>query len=98
MLFKDFSSTNYIDAFTGPQLTDSVIGFSNAGQTETFTFNAAGLSFLEGKLGGTAVICVREYTNEYLDVTPTNPDRLGMYTVETGTVSRRPFLTINGWG
>lgn len=61
-----------------------------------FTFNAAGLAYIQTVLGATAKLCAREYDKDYLDVNfgLFETYKNGCYFAEEATVAYRPTLSI----
>ena len=87
------------DAYTDPFFDHITwtLGAGDADQINTFTLNAAGLTYIEGQFGGTAKLCAREYTHDYLDVDPApGPTftQCGMYYSNSGIAGNRPTLKI----
>lgn len=78
------------DAFTGAYFRQILWTSSD----NNFAFDAAGVAFIQSKLGATAKLCLREYYHDYLDITPTVLERCGLYFSNHSTVSRRPKLII----
>ena len=63
--------------------------------TNLFDLDAAGRAYVEGQLGGTAKFCLREYTKEFLNITPTGPEAgNGMYFANHGVEKFRPYIVV----
>ena len=85
-------STADFDQFTG-------LFFATQSWTDTFntfTFNAAGIAYIQSVLGSTAKLCAREYDHDYLDVEPGIGITYagGMYYADTPLDDDKPLLTI----
>lgn len=60
-----------------------------------FDLNAAGKTYVRSKFGSTAKFCLREYTKDYLNVTPTDAGAgNGMWFQDSTGASRRPRITV----
>lgn len=85
--------------FTGAEFghVTWALGGGGVPAANQITFNATGLTYLNTVLGGTAKLCLREYTYDYLNVAPAaGPPyfRNGMWYQNTATVANRPHLDL----
>ena len=70
---------------------------SGAPVDNVFTFNAAGIAYIQSVVASTAKLCLRDYPYDYLDVDPggTGYDyRNGCYYADDGRDNRIPKLTV----
>ena len=90
-------STADYNNFTGAEFghVTWALGGGGVPAPNQITFNATGLAYLTTVIGGTAKLCLREYTYDYLNAAPAaGPPyfRMGMWFQETATVANRPHL------
>lgn len=78
------------DSFTGPSL-GNVASWDDAGWN-VFTFNAAGLAYLNSVKTGTAKIVLREYDSDFLNVDLAIDSELGAYYADDATY--KPFIVV----
>lgn len=72
-----------------------VIGSGPGWTLNEITFNAGGLTYLNGVIGSTAKLCVRDYTRDYLDSEPPMGGyKAGIAFSEYATEAHRPILTL----
>lgn len=93
----DLLLTTDFKAFAGVGFATATWQVSGAGGTNLnqFTFNAAGLTYLEGAFGGRAQLCGREYDHDYLNKDPgSGIYNNGVYYSEATDEALRPILTI----
>jgi hypothetical protein len=91
-------TTADFDAFSGSYfaITSGYWDSPDDENYRTFTFNSTGRAYIKSVLGDTAKICVREYTNDYYNQTPSGVGRYVnyiYYAENTGT-SKDPYLEI----
>lgn len=83
--------------FTGTYFNQQtwVIGSAPDWTLNEITFNAGGLTYLNGVIGSTAKLCVRDYTRDYLNSEPPfGGYKAGLAFSEYATAARRPILTV----
>jgi len=79
------------DAFTG--VFFDTLTWTSGGNV--FTLNAAGLTYIQSVFAGTAKLCMREYSHDYLDVSPAIGEdfHAGLYW-SGAAAANRPKLTV----
>lgn len=77
------------------------VGLGFAAKTWTSDFNdleldAAGIAYIQSKLGSNAKLCCREYSHDYMNVEPTGTVnyRNGLCYAEWPTAHQRPHLIL----
>ena len=88
----DTLTTDDYDAFTGSYFT--LLEPPSSQATFGNTFNAAGLSYLESKVGSTAKLCLREYDHDYLDQCPSDTTTYGSSIHASESTVEDPTLTL----
>jgi len=95
----DYLLMSDLQAYAGVGFATATWQVSGAGGTNLneFTFNAAGLSYLQTAFGGRAQLCGREYDHDYLNVSPgmTEVYNNGVYYSESTDAALKPTLTIS---
>ena len=83
--------------FTGSSWGTMDFSGAQEGVYVSGAFNAAGLTYLEGKIGvGDAKICVREYDHDYSNLAPGTGETYdaGFYFFDSVRENSRPYLKI----
>ncbi len=84
------------DNFTGVNFVDTPVPITLNGQYD-FVLNADGIQFIKQNLGSTVALCIREYANDFSNVTP--PQALNwcqIYSGDNASPDVRPKLIIAG--
>lgn len=95
----DPMTTADFNNFTGTEFghVTWALGGGGVPAPNQITFNATGLAYLNTVLGGTAKLCLREFTYDYSNSAPApGPPyfRNGMWYQNTATVANRPHLDL----
>lgn len=88
---SDYLAFADLDSGTWGSLTPAAW---NASGYNVFTVNSTGISDIQGSLGGTICVCLRQDTFDYQDSTPTTNNRSGMYYADQAGTDYDPYIDI----